>query len=86
MPIWTPEMEQELRLLIVAEYRRTRRRRYQSMCEGKYRFASPSLAHQTMRHRDMQAFKCKFCGSWHVAHMDRNRRLRGVDMKGKNRG
>jgi len=76
---WTPQLEAELRFLIVAEYRKNRRKRYQAQCEGKHRFSSPSLAHQTMRHNDMQAFKCKFCGSWHVAHMDRNRRLRGVD-------
>lgn len=65
---WTAALEAELRLLIVAEYRAKKRKRYQSMCEGKDKFASPVLAHSTMRHRDMTAYKCRFCGSWHVAH------------------
>lgn len=74
---WTAALEKELRLLIVAEYKTKKRKRYQSMCEGKYKFASPVLAHATMRHRDMTAFHCKFCGSWHVAHSR-------PKMKGKN--
>lgn len=81
---WTPALEAELRALIVLYYRKTKRRRYQSMCEGKHKFTSPIQAHASMRHNDMQAFRCKFCGAWHVAHMDRNRRLRGIDAKGKN--
>ena len=65
---WTPALEQELRERIIIEYRKGRRRRYQAQCEGKHRFQTATLAYASIRHNDMQMFRCRFCGAWHVAH------------------
>lgn len=71
----TEAEEQELRMLIVAEYVLTKLSRYQSQCIGRHGFQSPAIAHQSMRHSNMTAFKCRYCGFWHVSHIDRGRRL-----------
>lgn len=73
---WTPELEAELRARIVhASQRQDANRNWRTQCEGKHAFQNAAQAWATVRHADMNAFQCRVCGSWHVGHASRPRRL-----------
>lgn len=75
MSVWTPELEAELRMLVLREWTRMKIDSRRARCDGKHRFPSPQAARAKVRKSDMEAFWCRSCGGWHVAHVNRARRL-----------
>lgn len=57
----------------------SRRRR---QCDGKRKYASREVAEQVIhtmrggRKRRLNTYQCHFCGSWHIGHSPRHRKVK----------
>ncbi len=73
---WTPELEAELRTLVLIEWHKQQAR--EATCKGKDGFDTPQQARASKPRREIHgritAYKCRVCRKWHIgSHVGKSR-------------
>lgn len=56
-------------------------RRYLAQCQGKKPFTDRDVAFRTARRKGRHAYRCKFCGNWHVGNGGHKKKRPHVELE-----